>query len=158
MNHKLHLSLNVRDVERSTAFYEAFFGQAPHKRRPGYANFDLTMPALKLALTEQEFSQSGSLNHLGILVPSTAEVQAARERLAASGLVTFDEENVTCCYARADKVWVRDPDGNAWEIYTILDDMTAEFEAPPENHACCTPTPAAATCCAEKETSAVCCP
>ena len=125
---KTHLSLNVKDVERSAAWYETFFGVPTHKRRPGYANFDLETPALKLALQQHEAGSGGALNHLGIVVPSTAEVNAAKERLEKAGLVTFSEENVNCCYARQDKIWVRDPDGNPWEVYTILDD------APEEEH------------------------
>lgn len=120
---KTHLSLNVSDVEKSAAWYEAFFGQPVHKRRAGYANFDLDSPGLKLALQESKPEGRGALNHLGILVPSSEEVAAARDRLEKAGLVTFSEENVTCCYARQDKIWVRDPDGNAWEVYTLIDDM-----------------------------------
>lgn len=123
---KTHLSLNVSDVEKSATWYEAFFGQPVHKRRPGYANFDLDSPALKLAIQESKPEGRGALNHLGILVPSSEEVAAAKERLERAGLVTFSEENVTCCYARQDKIWVRDPDGNAWEVYTLLDDMVDE--------------------------------
>lgn len=118
---KFHLSLNVTDVVRSALWYEAFFGQPTHKRRDGYANFDLERPALKLAL-QQGTTGSGALNHMGILVDSTAEVLATRERLEATGLTTFTEENVECCHARQNKIWVKDPDGNAWEVYTILDD------------------------------------
>lgn len=151
---KTHLSLNVRDVERSVAFYEAFFGVPAHKRRPGYANFDLDSPALKLALqereketgaainrfnlrviSEQEPDGGGALNHLGIVVSSTDDVSAAKERLEKAGLVTFSEENVLCCYAMQDKIWVRDPDGNAWEVYTLLDDMEDDHDHAPQ--ACC---------------------
>lgn len=124
---KTHVSLNVRDIERSVAFYEAFFGMAAHKRRPGYANFDVATTPLKLAL--QEFAPAegtGALSHLGIQVGSTGEVQAARERLFASGLATFDEGDTTCCYARQDKVWATDPDGNGWEVYILLDEMSDE--------------------------------
>ena len=124
---KTHISLNVRDIERSVAFYEAFFGVAPHKRRPGYANFDLTIPPLKLALQETALTEgAGTLSHLGIQVGTPEEVQAARERLFASGLATFDEGDTTCCYARQDKVWATDPDGNGWEVYVLLDEMRDE--------------------------------
>src|SRR5438477_6679371 len=101
---KTHLSINVSDVERSVRFYEACFGTAAHKRRPGYANFDLDLPPLKLALNEAKVSKGGALNHLGILVPSVDDVSAARERLIKSGLATFDENDVTCCFAKQDKV------------------------------------------------------
>ncbi len=121
---KTHISLNVRDVERSARFYEAFFGAPVHKRRPGYANFDLETPALKLALNEMpSVERGGPLNHMGVVVETAAEVADARDRLKAAGMATFDENDTTCCYARQDKVWVRDPDGNAWEVYTITDDL-----------------------------------
>ena len=152
---KTHLSLNVKDVERSAAWYEAFFGVATHKRRPGYANFDLEMPPLKLALQEHESAAGGALNHLGILVPSTELVNEAKERLEKAGLVTFSEENVNCCYARQDKIWVRDPDGNAWEVYTILDDMAEEDHHHDEGAAvstCCSGSDSAG-CCDQKEAS-----
>ncbi len=139
---KTHISLNVSDVPKSVAFYEAFFGVPAHKVRPGYANFDLENPALKLALNESGAGVGGPLNHLGIVVDSTEAVAAARERLGAAGLISLDEGDTVCCHARQDKVWAKDPDGNAWEIYTILDDMQdGAFEAPPvaeaQASACC---------------------
>jgi catechol 2,3-dioxygenase-like lactoylglutathione lyase family enzyme len=124
---KTHLSLRVADVARSTKFYEAFFGQPPHKTRPGYANFDVANPPLKLALTQSAPQQgAGSLDHLGLLVSDTAKVLAAKERLQHAGLASFDEMNTTCCYARQDKFWVHDPDGVQWEVYAITDDMLGE--------------------------------
>jgi len=147
---KTHLSLNVADVDRSATWYEAFFGVPTHKRRPGYANFDLEDPGLKLALQQGDAPRGGSLNHLGLLVPSTQQVEAAKERLESAGLVTFSEENVTCCYARQDKIWVRDPDGNAWEVYALLDDLLEEEDHDHE-----------ADCCASKDaccgTASPCC-
>lgn len=126
---KMHLSLNVADVERSVAFYEAFFGVPAHKRRSGYANFDLSQPPLKLALQEEKPQTGvGSLNHLGIQVATREQVEAARERLIASGLATFDEGDTVCCYARQDKIWAHDPDGNGWEVYVLLDDRLGEDE------------------------------
>ncbi len=148
MNAKTHLSLNVTNVENSAAWYETFFGQPTHKRRPGYANFDLENPGLKLALQEKDNGRGGPLNHLGLLVASTDDVLAAKNRLESAGLATFSEENVDCCYARQDKIWVRDPDGNAWEVYTILDDM---MDQPAES--CCG---AESTCCEPAQTQ-VCC-
>jgi catechol 2,3-dioxygenase-like lactoylglutathione lyase family enzyme len=124
---KTHISLNVRDIERSVAFYEAFFGATAHKRRPGYANFNLSAPPLKLALQEAETNEErrfGSLSHLGVEVETREAVEAFRQRLAGSGLITFDEGDTVCCYARQDKVWVTDPDGNSWEVYVLLDEMT----------------------------------
>src|SRR2546423_1367916 len=98
---QVHLSLNVTDLARSVAFYEAFLGVPPHKTRPGYTNFDLEDPALKLALNEHPEPQGrGVLNHLGLVVESTDEVLAAKERLQAAGLATFDEMDTICCYAQ----------------------------------------------------------
>ncbi|MFN3650498.1 MAG: ArsI/CadI family heavy metal resistance metalloenzyme [Armatimonadota bacterium] len=127
---RIHLSLNVRDLEASVAFYQAFLGVAPHKRRPGYANFAPDHLALKLALNELPPSGEGRtpLNHLGLQVDSPEEVQAARERFAAAGLPVYDEGDTVCCFARQDKVWVHDPDGNAWEVYVLTDDMLAEHD------------------------------
>jgi catechol 2,3-dioxygenase-like lactoylglutathione lyase family enzyme len=128
---KLHLSLNVADVARSAAFYEAFLGVPPHKTRPGYANFDLAEPPLKLALYQAPASRGeGALDHLGLQMPRPEQVQAARQRLKASGLVAFDEGDTVCCYARQDKVWVQDPDGNKWEVYVLLDDAAPERGRP----------------------------
>ncbi len=121
---KMHLSFNVGNLQRSVVFYEAFFGFPPHKERPGYANFDLTEPPLKFALNEGlSRPGSGPLNHLGFQVGSAAEVDQAKQRLQQAGLATFDETDTTCCYARQDKIWVHDPDGNEWEVYVLTDDL-----------------------------------
>ncbi len=121
---KMHVSLNVKDIERAVTFYEGFFGVQAHKRRPGYANFNLDSPPLKLALQEAPTSAgTGVLSHLGIQVATSTEVEAARTRLIESGLATFDEGDTVCCYARQDKIWAHDPDGNAWEVYVLLDEM-----------------------------------
>ena len=128
---KLHLSLNVSDVDRSVAFYEAFFGTPAHKRRPGYANFALDEPPLKLALNQAAESpvRGGALDHLGLQMATPRQVQAARTRLEASGLVSFDEGDTVCCYARQDKVWVQDPDGNRWEVYVLLDELDTKEDS-----------------------------
>jgi len=126
---KMHVSLRVADLNRSLAFYEAFFGVPPHKVRPDYANFDLTEPPLKIALVEAAVAPgSGSLDHLGFQMASAAEVLAARERLQAAGLATFDETDTTCCYAKQDKIWAHDPDGNEWEVYVLTDDLADDHE------------------------------
>jgi len=126
---KVHLSLNVSDLNRSLAFYQAFLGVPPHKQRPGYANFDVVEPPLKLALNEHPVaSGDGRLSHLGIVMETPAQVLAAKERLQAAGLATFDETDTTCCYARQDKVWAHDPDGNAWEVYVITDDLEDDHD------------------------------
>ncbi len=126
---KMHFSLKVADLERSVAFYTAFFGVPPHKTRPGYANFDLNEPPLKFALTQNPTTPgAGSLDHLGFQVSSIAEVHAAKERLQDAGLATFDEADTTCCYAKQDKIWAHDPDGNEWEIYVLTDDLGDDFD------------------------------
>jgi catechol 2,3-dioxygenase-like lactoylglutathione lyase family enzyme len=113
-----HLALTVSDVERSIPFYRALFGVEPAKVRHDYAKFELTEPALNFTLNEGERRELGALNHAGIQVSSTDEVLAARLRLTKEGLASFDEMDTTCCYARQDKIWVQDPDGNPWEIFT----------------------------------------
>lgn len=134
---RVHLSLNVRDLEESVAFYQAFLGAEPHKRRPGYANFAPDRYALKLALNELPPEHSGRtpLNHLGLQVETHEEVQEARRRFAAGELPVYDEGDTVCCFARQDKVWVHDPDGNAWEVYVLTDDMLEEHDANAETGA-----------------------
>jgi catechol 2,3-dioxygenase-like lactoylglutathione lyase family enzyme len=114
-----HLSLSVPDLDAAVAFYGELFGVEPAKERSGYAKFELSDPPVALALQQ---AGTPALSHLGIRVESTAEVEAASERLSKSGLVTLDERDTACCYARQDKVWVSDPAGNRWEIYTVLED------------------------------------
>ena len=119
---RLQLALNVEDLETSIAFYSALFGAEPAKIRPGYANFALAEPPLKLVLVENA-GHGGSINHLGVEVADTAEVDAEQTRLAAAGLASTDERDTTCCYARQDKFWVEgSPHGERWEVYTVLED------------------------------------
>jgi catechol 2,3-dioxygenase-like lactoylglutathione lyase family enzyme len=118
---RVQLALNVKDVDEAVAFYSRLFGVEPAKRRPGYANFAVEQPPLKLVLLENP-EAVGRLNHLGVEVPSTDQVTAATQRLANQGLDTNTEDEVTCCFAVQDKVWVDDPDGAPWEIYTVLAD------------------------------------
>jgi catechol 2,3-dioxygenase-like lactoylglutathione lyase family enzyme len=141
---KTHLSLRVSDLGRSVRFYQAFFGRPPHKVRPGYANFDVEEPLLKLALTEKAPTPgTGHLDHLGLLVSDTQTVLATKERLQSAGLTAHEEMNTTCCYARQDKFWVHDPDGVEWEVYAVTDDMLDEgAEAETEGQ-----TAAQITCC-----------
>jgi catechol 2,3-dioxygenase-like lactoylglutathione lyase family enzyme len=123
---RLQLALNVSDVEAAVAFYSKLFGVGPAKRRPGYANFAVDVPPLKLVLIENPEVRgsgvAGALNHVGIEVTSTDEVAAATARLSGQGLATATEQGTTCCYAVQDKVWVDDPDGAPWEVYTVLAD------------------------------------
>jgi catechol 2,3-dioxygenase-like lactoylglutathione lyase family enzyme len=118
-----HLALTVTDVERSIPFYEALFGTEPEKRKPGYAKFSVAEPALNFTLTQGDRAELGAFNHGGIQVGTTDDVLAARERLVGSGLAAFDEMDTTCCYARQDKIWVRDPDGTPWEVFATHEDV-----------------------------------
>ena len=119
---RIQLALNVDDIDQSVEFYSKLFGAEPAKRRPGYANFAIAEPPLKLVLLENH-GQGGSLNHLGIEVASTDVVDAEQTRLAAAGLASVDERDTTCCYARQDKFWVQGtPHGERWEIYTVKED------------------------------------
>ena len=123
---KAHLALNVRSAERSTEFYRKMFGIEPSKVRPGYAKFDSSNPPLNLTLNEVPFRDSGALSHLGIQVASTEDVARMRERWRDAGLATRDEMQTNCCYALQDKTWVRDPDGNNWEAFVVLEDNLQE--------------------------------
>jgi predicted enzyme related to lactoylglutathione lyase len=118
-----HLAVTVTDVERSIPFYEALFGTEPEKRKPGYAKFSVAEPALNFTLTQGERRELGAFNHAGIQVETTDDVLAAKERLVAAGLAAFDEMDTTCCYARQDKIWVRDPDGTPWEVFATHEDV-----------------------------------
>src|SRR6476469_7148505 len=120
VSNTFHLSLDVPDLDRAIAFYEQLFGQAAAKRKPGYAKFELADPPVALALQQAERS---GLSHLGIRVSASEQVEAAGIRLRKGGLVTLDERDTACCYARQDKVWVADPAGNRWEVYTVLGDI-----------------------------------
>jgi catechol 2,3-dioxygenase-like lactoylglutathione lyase family enzyme len=119
---RLQLALNVNDIDQAVAFYAKLFGVEPAKRQPGYANFAIAAPPLKLVLLENP-GQGGSLNHLGVEVPDTGAVEAEQARLAGAGLAPAPAGETTCCYAKQDKFWVQGaPDGESWEIYTVLAD------------------------------------
>jgi catechol 2,3-dioxygenase-like lactoylglutathione lyase family enzyme len=133
---RIQLALNVDDVEAATAFYSKLFGAEPAKTRPGYANFAIADPPLKLVLLENP-GQGGSLNHLGIEVASADDVDAEQARLAGHGLASVDERGTTCCYARQDKFWVEGtPGGERWEVYTVLADSST-FAGQDDGPACC---------------------
>ena len=121
---RVQLALNVSDLEAGIEFYSKLFSTEPRKVRPGYANFAIADPPLKLVLIEHP-DGDGRLNHLGVEVESTEQVAATERRLSDEGLAAATEENVECCYALQDKVWVDDPDGAPWEIYTVLEDVEA---------------------------------
>ncbi len=119
---RVQLALNVNDIDEAVAFYATLFGTEPAKRRPGYANFAIAEPPLKLVLLENP-GQGGSLNHLGVEVADTTAVDAEHGRLTEAGLAPVDERDTTCCYARQDKFWVQGaPGGERWEVYTVLED------------------------------------
>jgi catechol 2,3-dioxygenase-like lactoylglutathione lyase family enzyme len=143
---RVQLAINVTDLDRAIEFYSKLFDATPAKVREGYANFALDEPALKLVLIQN--GNGGTLNHLGVEVGSTEEVQTATERLASQGLSTRVDEQTSCCYALQDKVWVSDPDGAPWEVYTVLADSPQMGGC--EDGACSTETVGlgeAKTCC-----------
>jgi len=123
---KAHLALNVHNVERSIEFYKKLFGIEPSKVRTGYAKFNVQNPPLNFTLNEHNFGERGALSHLGIQVASTDDVLATREKWIEAGLLTRDEMQTSCCYALQDKTWVKDPDGNEWEVFVVLEDNLAE--------------------------------
>ncbi|MEV0703920.1 ArsI/CadI family heavy metal resistance metalloenzyme [Saccharopolyspora sp. NPDC050389] len=133
---RMQLALRVGDLEGSIAFYAKLFGAEPAKRRPGYANFAIAEPPLKLVLLEGEPGQDTVMDHLGVEVDSTEQVDDATERLKTLGLFTEVEEDTTCCYARQDKVWVHGPGREPWEVYVVKAD-SATFNAAAEAQ-CCT--------------------
>ncbi len=139
---RIQLALNVDDIEAATRFYTTLFGTPPAKERPGYANFAVADPPLKLVLIENP-GHGGSLNHLGVEVSSADEVVAETRRLAGEGLCTEVQDSVDCCHAVQDKVWVTGPDRDRWEVYTVLADsplpvMTTTGAAGPQQQPCCT--------------------
>lgn len=174
---KPHISLNVKNVGNSVDFYKKLFGIEPmkfitgntttysdvreqagkksEKPRMGYAKFDVQNPPLNFVLNEVPFTEGGSLSHLGIQVATTDDVLKTRERWVDSGLITVDEMKVDCCYALQDKTWARDPDGNEWEVFVVLENTEPTGEAcgcgdkvahaELSTAACCTPSQKAST-------------
>jgi catechol 2,3-dioxygenase-like lactoylglutathione lyase family enzyme len=148
------LAINVSDVEASIDFYKKLFGIEPSKVRTGYAKFDVQQPALNFTLNQVPFGERGALSHLGIQVASTDDVLAIRDQWQDKGLLPRNEMQTTCCYALQDKAWVTDPDGNDWEVFTVLADNLPEAKS--NDATCCTPAftniqgksePAAVSCC-----------
>jgi catechol 2,3-dioxygenase-like lactoylglutathione lyase family enzyme len=127
---RLQLALNVSDLDEAIGFYSKLFATPPAKLRPGYANFAVADPPLKLVLIEDAAARGsgvrGALNHLGVEVEEAIEVAQASRRLSEEGLDTLDQQDTTCCFAVQDKVWVEDPDATPWEIYTVLADAPIE--------------------------------
>ena len=126
---KAHLAIKVRNVEQSIEFYRQLFGIEPSKVRTGYAKFDVQNPPLNFTLNEASVNSRGALSHLGIQVRSTEDVLTTRQRWRDGGLLTRDEMQTSCCYAVQDKTWIRDPDGNEWEVFVVLEDNLAETAA-----------------------------
>ena len=139
---RVQLALNVSDIDEAVEFYSKLFGAEPAKRQPGYANFAITNPPLKLVLMENASARgsgvAGALNPLGVEVETPDEVAEYTGRLSDAGLETKVEEQTTCCFALQDKVWVSDPDGAPWEVYTVLADAPAETGIAGDS-SCCVP-------------------
>ncbi len=147
---RVQLALRVADLEGSVAFYSKLFGAEPAKRRPGYANFAIAEPPLKLVMIEGAPGEPARMDHLGVEVETTGEVAAATARLSAAGLATATEQDTTCCYAVQDKVWVTGPGGEPWEVYVVKGDADVLDKA--TDSVCCAPAgdataPSAASAC-----------
>ena len=141
---RVQLALNVSDLDEAIEFYSKLFATPPAKVRPGYANFAIADPPLKLVLIEHTAGRpsgvGGALNHLGVEVMSAQEVSETSRRLSGEGLATLDQEDTTCCFAVQDKVWVEDPDGAAWEVYTVLADAAVESGVAIDGTCCADPS------------------
>jgi len=134
---RIQLALNVDDLDSSIAFYSRLFGTEPNKTKPGYANFAVAEPPLKLVLIENP-GQGGSVNHLGVEVGDSATVDSEHVRLGEAGLASTEERETTCCYAKQDKFWVENaPNGERWEIYTVLEDSETFAASEADTVACC---------------------
>jgi len=138
---KAHIAIHVQDIAKSVEFYRKLFGIDPAKVRTGYAKFDVVNPPLNFSLNEGKDIHHGTLSHLGIQLASTDDVLAVRQQWHERGLYTRDEMKTECCYAVQDKTWVRDPDGNEWEAFVVLEDNLPEKAA--SEKSCCAPN-----CCA----------
>jgi catechol 2,3-dioxygenase-like lactoylglutathione lyase family enzyme len=159
---RVQLALNVSDIDQAVAFYSKLFGAEPAKRKPGYANFAIADPPLKLVLIENP-DGGGTLNHLGVEVETGEEVLAAESRLAADGLETTGVDDTICCYATKTETWVTDPDGAPWEWYVKTGDaeqMANQVVTASEAGACCAPAAAEPVSIgrrAEADTAGTCC-
>ncbi|HVU61255.1 MAG TPA: ArsI/CadI family heavy metal resistance metalloenzyme [Mycobacteriales bacterium] len=158
---RVQLALNVSDVDAAVEFYSKMFAAEPAKRRPGYANFAIENPPLKLVLIENPDARragtAGALNHLGVEVESTEQVHEATTRLSGEGLATQTEDETTCCYALQTKVWVDDPDGAPWEFYTVLADAPDETSLGCAGQACTPDAPSDDACREQPVVAGACC-
>lgn len=145
---KPHLAINVRDVESSIEFYKKMFGIEPSKVRTGYAKFDVQAPALNFTLNQMPFGEQGALSHLGIQVASSEDVRAVKASWEERGLLARDELQTDCCFALQDKAWVKDPDGNEWEVFVVLEDNLPEVSE--RTAGCCIPAAAETQVSAER--------
>lgn len=156
---RVQLALRVADLEASIEFYSKLFDTAPAKRRPGYANFAITQPPLKLVLLEGQPGEQTRMDHLGVEVETTELVTAATGRLAAAGLATRVEDDTTCCYAVQDKVWVTGPGEEPWEVYTVTGDSRPDLEGRTSRDL--SEVAGDGTCCttdrSDRQTAAACC-
>ena len=134
---RVQLALNVSDIDEAVDFYSKLFAAEPAKRKPGYANFAIADPPLKLVLIEGE--GGGTLNHLGIEVEAGQEVEAAEARLSAEGMATTGVDDTTCCYALKTETWVNDPDGAPWEVYVKTGDAEQMSASADDSATCCAP-------------------
>ncbi len=144
---RIHFSLAVSSIDRSTLFYQALFDAEPTKTRPGYARFEVAEPPLNLSIIQsiEAKGPADASSHFGIQVKSTDTVGVMRQRLELAGLATRIEDSVNCCHAVQDKIWILDPDGHRWEVFVVLDDAPtraadSDNECCPANHdeVCCT--------------------
>lgn len=149
---RIQLALNVDDIDRAVQFYSTLFAAEPAKRKPGYANFAIDEPPLKLVLIENP-GHGGSVNHLGVEVETSGQVHAEIARLSEAGLFTEEQIATTCCFATQDKVWVAAPDAERWEVYTVLADSDT-FGAAPAGAAGFTDAEAVQACCGTAEEAA----
>ncbi|MDF0666881.1 MAG: ArsI/CadI family heavy metal resistance metalloenzyme [Nitrospira sp.] len=137
-----HISLDVRDVSRSVVFYEKVFGVSPQKQVMDYAKFDLQAPALNFSLVSSTGDVS-AVDHLGIEVETVEEIAEWKTRLQHEGILERVEDNIACCFARQDKLWFTDPDGNAWEIFTVHEQLKVTGRL--SQTGCCVPKKAGAS-------------
>jgi len=143
---KTHISINVSDLDSSVRFYTRMFGAEPVKLRRDYAKFDIAEPPLNFSINKHNFERGGSVSHLGLQVDSSEDVLKITERWNSAGLLTSEEMKTDCCYALQDKTWVQDPDGNSWEVFTVLADTAGGDR---DRSTCCIKT--------EEKTASACC-